>query len=76
MIINSGGDGNGGAGASKVTRDLADTMAQLPEVIEALTGISLKDLLKNLPAVKSAVGAGNDQPKTETPDNKDLPASG
>jgi flotillin len=76
VIINSGGDGNGGAGASRVTRDVADTMAQLPEVIEALTGISLKDLLKNLGAVKSTGSIGNDQSKTETPDNQNLPTGG
>lgn len=55
MIVNTGGDGSGGAEASKVTRDVADTMAQLPPIIEALTGISLMDLLKNLPLVKTAV---------------------
>ncbi len=54
VIINSGGDGNSGAGASKVTKDVADTISQVPAVVEALTGINLMDLLKNLPAVKSA----------------------
>jgi flotillin len=55
VVINSGGDGHAGTGASKVTRDVTDTMAQLPAVIEALTGLNLMDLLKNLPAVKAAV---------------------
>jgi flotillin len=55
VIVNTGGDGSGGAGASKVTCDVADAMAQLPSIIEALTGISLLDLLKNLPLVKTAV---------------------
>ena len=55
VIINSGGDGHSGAGASKVTRDVTDTIAQLPAVVEALTGINLMDLLKNLPALKAAV---------------------
>jgi flotillin len=54
VVINSGG-GDGGAGTSKITRDVADSMSQIPAVIEALTGISLIDLLKNLPAVKDAV---------------------
>jgi len=54
VVINSGG-GDGGAGTSKITRDVADTMSQIPAVIEALTGISLIDLLKNLPAVRDAV---------------------
>ena len=55
VIINSGGDGQSGAGASRVTQDVANTMAQVPAVVEALTGISLTDLIKNLPAVKGAI---------------------
>jgi flotillin len=54
VVINSGG-GDGGAGTSKITRDVADSMSQIPAVIEALTGINLIDLLKNLPAVKDAI---------------------
>ena len=54
IVVISSGDGNAGAGASKVTRDVTDTVAQLPVVIEALTGINLIDLLKNLPAVREA----------------------
>jgi flotillin len=64
VVINSGGDG--GAGTSKITRDVADSMSQIPAVIEALTGISLIDLLKNLPAVRDAVQkepVKNDQAK-------------
>jgi flotillin len=63
VVINSGGDGHSGTGAAKVTRDVTDTMAQLPAVIEALTGLNLMDLLKNLPAVKDAV-RGDEAKKT------------
>jgi flotillin len=67
VVISSGG-GDGGAGTSKITRDVADSMAQIPEVIEALTGISLIDLLKNLPAVRDAVqkDAGNHNQEKES----------
>jgi len=51
VIINSGGDG---AGASHITRDIADIIAQVPETIEALTGVDVIDTIKNLPAVKGA----------------------
>ncbi len=61
VVINSGGDGHAGTGASKVTRDVTDAMAQLPAVIEALTGISLIDLLKNLPAVREASKGGGEK---------------
>jgi flotillin len=51
VIINSGGDG--GAGASKLTQDVTDIVAQVPATIEALTGVDLMETLKNLPGVGS-----------------------
>lgn len=61
VVINSGADGHAGTGASKVTRDVTDAMAQLPAVIEALTGINMIDLLKNLPAVREAAKGGSEK---------------
>jgi flotillin len=61
VVINSGGDGHSGTGASRVTRDVTDTIAQLPVVIEALTGINMIDLLKNLPAVREAAKGGSEK---------------
>jgi flotillin len=55
-IVNTGGDGSG-AGASKVTRDVADIMAQLPPIVESLAGLDLKKLVNLVPQLKS------DQPK-------------
>ncbi len=51
VVINSG-DGSGGTGASKVTHDVANGMAQIPAVIQALTGVDILELLHNLPALK------------------------
>jgi flotillin len=48
VIINSGGDG---AGASKVTADVTNIVAQVPATLEALTGINLIDALKSLPGI-------------------------
>jgi flotillin len=48
VVINSGGDG---AGASKVTADVTNIVAQVPETLEALTGINLMDALKSLPGI-------------------------
>ncbi|MHB9092929.1 MAG: flotillin domain-containing protein, partial [Chloroflexota bacterium] len=50
IILIGGGDGNG-AGASKVTRDITDIMAQLPAVMEALTGVKLQDVIRKIPAL-------------------------
>jgi flotillin len=50
VIVNSGG-GDGGAGASRVTKDVADIVAQLPPVIESLSGIDLHKLIKRIPGM-------------------------
>ncbi|MDY7075582.1 MAG: SPFH domain-containing protein [Chloroflexota bacterium] len=51
VIVNSGGDG---AGASRLTQDIANIIAQVPETVEALTGVNVIDTIKNLPAVRGA----------------------
>jgi flotillin len=61
VIINSGGDG--GAGASKVTKDVTDIVAQVPATLEALTGIDLTETLKNLPGVREAASGGDEGEK-------------
>ncbi len=58
-IVSTGGDGSG-AGANKVTRDVAEIMAQLPPIVENLSGLDLKKLVGLVPQLKT------DQPqKTE-----------
>jgi len=37
----------GDSGASKLTKDVTNVMAQLPETIKSLTGIDLTDIIKN-----------------------------
>jgi flotillin len=44
VVVNSGG--GRGAGASKITQDVADIVAQLPPVVEGLTGVDLQKLLE------------------------------
>lgn len=53
IVVISGGS-DGGAGFSKVTRDIGQVIAQLPPVVEALTGVRLEDLLAKLPKTKSS----------------------
>jgi len=52
IVIIGGGDG--GAGASKVTGDVTSIMAQLPEALEALTGIDLVETIKGLPGIATS----------------------
>jgi flotillin len=51
-IVNTGGEGPG-AGAGRVTRDVAEIMAQLPPIVENLAGIDLKKLINLVPQLKS-----------------------
>ncbi|HDS29857.1 MAG TPA: flotillin family protein [Firmicutes bacterium] len=71
IINNSGGtDGKaGGAGASKVTKDVTEIISQLPPVIESLTGIDMETLIKNIPAIKKGMFEehGWDKPENEEP---------
>lgn len=50
VIVNSGGDG--GAGASKITQDITNMVAQVPATLEALTGVDVTQALQNLAGVK------------------------
>src|SRR5438477_9117876 len=63
VIINSGNGANGG-GASKLTGDVTQIVAQLPPVIESLTGIKFEKLLEQIPSLRKAMDkpAVEDQP--------------
>ena len=55
MVIINSGNGPGG-GASKLTGDVTQIIAQLPPVIESLTGVKFERLLEQMPALKKAMG--------------------
>ncbi|TAK97218.1 MAG: flotillin family protein [Verrucomicrobia bacterium] len=59
VIINSG-SGPGG-GASKLTGDVTQIIAQLPPVLESLTGVKFEKLLEQVPALKKAMGKETDE---------------
>lgn len=50
VIINTGGDG---AGASKVTQDVANVIAQLPPILESLTGLNIQQIIEKIPGLKA-----------------------
>ena len=50
MIIINSGNGVGG-GASKLTGEVTQIVAQLPPVIESLTGINLEKLVHQVPGL-------------------------
>ena len=51
IIMVGGGDGS--VGISKLTEQVAQVLAQLPTVVESLSGIDLKKLLEKLPGQKA-----------------------
>ncbi|GAB4539330.1 MAG: flotillin family protein [Anaerolineae bacterium] len=59
VVINSGSDG--GAGASKVTQDITNIVAQVPTTIEALTGVNLMEAHKDLPPVRGTPPATEEE---------------
>jgi flotillin len=53
VMIGSGGNGSG-PGAARITRDVTQVMAELPAVVEALTGKKFEDLAARIPGVGPA----------------------
>jgi flotillin len=56
VVISTGGDSGAGAGASRITQDVANIIAQVPATVEALTGMDLLGAIGNLGGLKSAKG--------------------
>jgi flotillin len=48
-IVSTGGEGTG---ASKLTKDVIDIIAQLPPVLEGVSGVNLKDLVQKIPGMQ------------------------
>lgn len=55
-IVSTGGNNGEGTGASKITKDVIDIVAQLPPILEGVTGMNLKDLVKRLPTIAKTNG--------------------
>ena len=63
MVIINSGPGPGG-GASKLTGDITQIMAQLPPVLESLTGVKFEKLLEQIPGLKKAMQKDEPPPPT------------
>jgi flotillin len=66
MVIINSGNGTGG-GASKLTGDVTQIVAQLPPIIESLTGIKFERLLQQVPGLKKAMDIPPELPRKTTP---------
>jgi flotillin len=54
MVVINSGDGSGG-GASRLTGDITQIIAQLPPVLESLTGVKFDRLLQQIPTLRNAI---------------------
>lgn len=76
VMINTGGDGaGGGIGASRITQDVSNVMAQLPPVLEALTGIDFEEMLEKLPQIGERLGVGGSAPAGPPAESSPSPPS-
>ncbi|HNQ23097.1 MAG TPA: SPFH domain-containing protein [Phycisphaerae bacterium] len=64
-IVSTGGDSS--AGASKVTKDIAEIIAQLPPVIQSLSGVDLAELIRALPQLRSGAAGHSAPPPPSAP---------
>lgn len=70
VVIGGGGGDGGGTGASRITRDVTKTIAELPEVVEALTGIDILGTLKGLRGIKTTnEPKGQEAPQATSPES-------
>ncbi|MCZ7538585.1 MAG: SPFH domain-containing protein [Anaerolineae bacterium] len=61
IVIISSGDG-ASAGASKLSGDITNIIAQVPATVEALTGLSLSESISQLPGILNARPEGEPKP--------------
>ncbi|HML21664.1 MAG TPA: SPFH domain-containing protein [Aggregatilinea sp.] len=67
IVVISNGDGKG-AGASKISGDIASIISQVPATVEALTGLNLIDALNRVPGMTAAAPAPNGSAEPAKPE--------
>jgi flotillin len=67
-VVSTGGNGARGAGINQVTADMAQMIAQVPALVETLTGMKIDDLMSRLPQLRDSAPAGS--PPRVTTDGK------
>lgn len=72
-VVSTGEGSGGGTGINRITTDLTTMIAQVPTLIESLTGVKLAELLKSLPQMAaepvavSSNGSGPAAPDGRSP---------
>lgn len=56
-IVSTGGANGSNLGASRVTGDVVNMLAQMPVILEALTGVRMSDLMQRVPGLRTVEGS-------------------
>ncbi len=59
-IVSTGGANGSNLGASRVTGDVVNMLAQMPVILEALTGVKMSDLMARVPGLRTVEGSTSD----------------
>ncbi len=59
-IVSTGGANGSNLGASRVTGDVVNMLAQMPVILEALTGVKMSDLMARVPGLRTVEGTTGD----------------
>jgi flotillin len=72
-IVSTGSSEGGNLGASRITGDMVNMLAQAPAILEALTGVRLADLMARVPGL--TVEGSATPSEQATPDTANTPAA-
>jgi len=73
-IVSTGGGSNGNLGANRLTGDIVNIAAQVPLLLEALTGTRMSDLMSRIPGLKETDAASGETVEEAAPTNGAKPA--
>jgi flotillin len=65
-IVSTGGGANGTLGASRITGDMVNMLAQVPALVEALTGAKVGNLLEHIPGLSNGATVDSAPAAAET----------
>lgn len=62
-VVSTGSDSDGGStGMNRITGDMTNMVAQMPALLESLTGFKLDEMLKNVPGTQDSYKKSEPQP--------------
>jgi flotillin len=67
-IVSTGDNSNGGMGASRLTGDIMNMVAQVPALFELLSGTRISDLMNHVPELKDQNGSQNGNGSSKSKD--------